>query len=339
MKNTFTISKNSTKENIKEILKSNQTALRGMHDVFGYDFCKPFKIVKICGNFTVNSICKIAEKNGYSTDEKSQIVILTRRTDTINYYHSTLKAVEILGNDFNVKFTRRIPHYHNCKHMPFDDFYAKSCFHDFRKETDCETYIFLQSSEFKKLPKESKLNLNERFKIKKVNYCRDINGKKRINEIDIIRTEGKGEKFTYEVSSFYGSWNKPQEEDVNYFFDKSGYYARERRESLINRAKQIRAERKKEEYKRIDNSCKIEELQQLIDNKKMEIVQQLINAKTSDDIRTVEKSLAYWKGLGGIYSDFERYVESSKAKKYNSIEESDSAYNYIKRKINGENVY
>lgn len=318
---------NSTIENKKKLLAVSRNALRGLHELFGYDFCKPYEILHLSGKFTVNQVNRLAAAAGYGL--KSETVLLTRDPERAGYYDSDLRVVKIVGDGFKIEFSRRIPSYKRIND-PFGHFYRKADFDALRKKNTAETWIILQAKENLRFPAEVKLDLTERFKIGKV----DISTYKGIcvRGVELFRRDGKGEKLDYQTHGNYyyeGMW-KP--ESVYEIFDKSGWYLHDRRENLKRRADALRAERAKAAYLNTDNADKVRELQALIDRRKAEIVAQLSEAATSDEIDAVREALG-WRGLYGIVRDFEAFKENTEARKYSSIERSDDAYNAIKSKM------
>lgn len=79
-----------------------------------------------------------------------------------------------------------------------------------------------------------------------------------------------------------------------------------------------------------NNEKQLAELRRMIQARKMAVVEMLKKANTSEELKAVEKAVAYWKGLAGIVSDFERFEKRTTNKEYRSIAESNLAYNAIK---------
>lgn len=320
---------NSTSENKKKLLDLSRKAMRGLHDLFGYDFCKPHEILYLDGKFTVKQVNKLAASAGYGA--KSEIVLLTRNKAREGCYDGGLHVVRIVGEGFEVEFSRRIPYYGN-RGEPFKCFYRKGNFDNMRKSVLNETWIILQAREFLRLPpQEIKLDLTERFRIGKVDMSR-YNGESYVNRVELFRRDGKGERMKYETHGKYlweGMWKPASVYDI---FDKSGWYLRARREDLKRRADFLRADRKKAAYLNIDNTGKVEELQALIDRRKRELAAQLLTATTEKEINAIYNALG-WRGLYGIVRDFEFFREKTESRKFSSIEESDRAYNAIKEKL------
>ena len=63
-------------EKKKELLSVHPHALRGLHNIFGFDFQQPHDVLYMAGNYTVKKIEKAAAAAGYG--EESAIVLLTR---------------------------------------------------------------------------------------------------------------------------------------------------------------------------------------------------------------------------------------------------------------------
>lgn len=324
----------NTAKNKNEVLSECPLSLRALHDVFGYDFCKPYDIIKISGNYTVNRINKEAAALGYSVG--AEIVVLTNdESKNGNDWGNALKAVQIMGDDFNIEFSRRFPWYSGRRSL--DTFYSKGSFNELRKKLSAVAYVFVQERELMKLPAVPKreilsvTDLTERFNVGDVEYFYTRDNKRYVGGVEIARREGKGEKLKYKTGPFIGEYLH----DISEIFDKSGYCVRERRIDLKRRAKALRAEREKAAYIKTDDASKIEELRGLIEQRKAEIAKQLIAAKTSKEMEAVEKAVAWYKGLGGYMASFERFERNTLDKTYSSIAESERAYNAIKAALTG----
>ena len=320
MKNNINFDTNANK---RELLNINIRSLRVLHDVFGFDFCKPYSILKITGNYTVNQINKAAESAGYVD---SKIVVLTCTTGH-DYYGERLKVVEIMGSDFNIKFRKRIPYFLDKKNRPLDDFYAKTQFNDIRKLENAIAFVVVQRVNDLKYKAESRNNsidFSERYSVVDVRRCTDGKGAHWISSIEIIQRDGDGKKRVYSAG------NRP--DTTENIIDKSGYIVNERRAELKRKADALRAERAKAAYNETDNTEKINELRTLISARKREIIAMLTKAKTATEINKAQNLLGY-SGLYGIVSDYERFVENTKNKAYSSIEASDKAYMRIRNKL------
>lgn len=322
-------------EKKRELLSVHPHALRGLHNIYGFDFQQPHTVLYMAGNYTVKKIEKAAAAAGYGTD--AEIVLLTRSNGR-RAWNRDFSVVEIRNGKAETDFSDAVRASFNYQLIPFDYFYCKGSFEEVRKDADAETYVFIQKREFLKKPEKKPVDFSQRFHLAQVRYSWTSNGsKKYVSSLELYETTTDGKrKIEYgERSRYYAAFSNRQE-DTGELIDKSGYLLQERREDLKRRAAKLRAERAKAAFMAADNSAKVEELRGMIEARKNELVQQLQQATTAEAVREVEKALCTWKGLGGIMSDFERFERNSAAKKYASIEEADKVYNGIKNALRGE---
>lgn len=304
---------------IKKLLSVDRHAMRSLHTVIGFDFKKPFAVWDISGRFTVKQIEKEAEKRGYNN---AVIAVCVRDRDGWN---KDFSLVTVRGGA--VKIDYKMPYYSNGRGL--DYFFSKGSFEEMRKSESAEAVIFVQSRDNIKKPEEKTVDFSERFKLECVNKCGDGRGAHWISGLELKQTTNNGQRVKYGGHWYISSGNeKPQ--NVNDVIDKSGYILIERRANLRRRAAALRAERAKAKYDATNNEKQIAELREMIRARKASIVEMLKSANTAEELKAVEKAVAYWKGLAGIVADFERFERRTAAKEYRSIEDSNSAYNAIK---------
>lgn len=322
-------------EKKKELLSVHPHALRGLHNIFGFDFQQPHDVLYMAGNYTVKKIEKAAAAAGYG--EESAIVLLTR-SNSRRAWNRDFSVVEIKNGKAETDFSDAVRASFNYQLIPFDYFYCKGSFEEVRKDAGAETYVFFQKREYMKKPEKKPVDYSQRFHLAQVRYSWDSNmTKKYVSSLELYETTTDGKrKVEYGERSRYYAALSDRPEDAGEWIDKSGYLLRDRREDLKRRAAALRAERAKAAFMAADNSAKVEELRGMIEARKNELVQQLQQATTAEAVREVEKALGTWRGLGGIMSDFERFERNSAAKKYASIEEADRVYNGIKNALRGE---
>ena len=307
-----------TNSSIKKLLSVDRHAMQDLHAVLGFDFNKPFTVWEISGRFTVKQIEKEAEKRGYNN---SVIAVCVRDRDGWNKDFS-LVTVRCGA----VKIDYKMPYYGRGRGL--DHFYTKSSFEDMRKSESAEAVIFAQRHDDIKKPDCKPVDFSQRFKVERVNYCTDGHGARWISKLELKQTTNNGKRVEYGYSYIDG--DKSRTQDVREVIDGSGYLLKERRAERRRKAAKLRADREKEAYNATNNENQIEELRSMIKNRKSVIVSMLQAAETCAQLREVEKALAYWKGLSGIVSDFERFERNTAEKKYRSITESNSAFNAIK---------
>jgi len=185
----------------------------------------------------------------------------------------------------------------------FETFYRKGDFEMCRKMPHIENYIIVQDKKYIRKPEERTIDFSARYKVAPVKdhwsyYSRDTNC---------------------------------------YTIDKSGYILDNKREDLRRRASALRADRKKKAYLQADQTEKLEELRALIAERKKQIVSDLENAQTAEEVNRIGEKLYFSSGFYGVMAAFERFEDNTKNRKYDSIEESDRGYQYIREKLISKN--
>lgn len=300
----------NTNEAKKALLRENKYALRGLHDVFGYDFMAQHDVMHISGKFTINQVNKLVEKAGYSVMAK--IVLLVKANDT-GYWNNDLHVVKVMGSGYKVDF--RSPYYNNYNNKAFDNYYAKKGFEEARKDDKVEAYIICQENDFLRKKADSPVDYEDRYKIS----CRWT------GHYDIVSCT-TSKKYDWTLDTY-------RKEHLNDVFDRSGYFVKFKREDLKRRAAKLRAEREKAAYAETDNSEKISTLLALIGKKQAELVNRLSAATTSEALRAVEKSISYFSGFAGVVADFETFQRKTINKEYPSITASENAYNRLVERL------
>lgn len=119
----------------KELLQCNKNALRYIHEVFGYDFMKPYVVTAILGKFTAKSITKITGNN-------TGILFVCEG--------SSMRICQLNKGTFEVKDIRSNYSYN------IDNFYIKSDFELVRKSGHAAVYIIQQNNQYIGTPKLTK---------------------------------------------------------------------------------------------------------------------------------------------------------------------------------------
>lgn len=116
----------------KELLQSNKNSLKYLHDVYGYDFTKPYKVTGFLGRFTAKSIEK-------ATGSGKGILLVCERDDT--------KVCEMSNGRFYANDLRRIYKY------DIDTFYGQGDFEEARKSGNLAVYVIQQEKQYIGNPK------------------------------------------------------------------------------------------------------------------------------------------------------------------------------------------
>lgn len=116
----------------KELLQSNKKALAYIHDVYGYDFTKPYKVTGFLGKFTAKSMEK-------ATGSDTGILLV--------YSKRTMKVCEMNGGKFCAKDLR------NKYDYDIDTFYGQGDFEAERKSGNTAVYFVQQEKQYIRKPK------------------------------------------------------------------------------------------------------------------------------------------------------------------------------------------
>ena len=312
-------------ETIKILLKRNRGIFRTIHNVWGFDFEKPFTIYHINGNFTVNQILKLSHEKH---TENAKILLLT--CDPSHNWRKNLHAVTV-GRFGKIDIEFKIPW--EMGERAIDTFYRKSDFEETRKSKTAKTFIILQEREYLTDTSKKPRDLSKRYKYIPMEYgekMSDGRGSSWYYRIKLKTLDENGATFEYAFDELarYSGYKKTNIFDI---IDKSGYLLTIKREDLKRRAKALKAQREKDAYNKTENGGKVEELAEAIRTTKKEIFKSLEEAKTSGDISKIGKKIYF--DFSRIMRDFERYKKCTEAREYESINASDNAYNDIIEKI------
>ena len=313
------------KEFIKE---TNKKGLQCLHNCFGYDYNKPYRVYMISGKFTLNQVVKMISVDGFSVTN-SKIVICVK--DSLSYRRE-FSAVEMIANDkidIDFKFYRY--------GGGLDYFYCKKDFENCRKSDQAITYIFAQRLEFIKKPVEFVPDFTtDRFNYLDCNYT-SYHEKSYISSINLKSRNNNGCKCTRNIIGrvFYVSniTSGVYKTDIAGYIDKSGYFVDYKRDGLKRRAAALRAQREKAAFEHTNNGEKINALHDIIQARKTEIIALFQAAETSGDYKRISKIMDLWRGFPDIIDCFERLKARDNKKEYKSILDFETAYNNIIAKI------
>ena len=119
----------------RELLQCRKKALQYIHEVFGYDFTKPYKVTGILGNFTAKSIEK-------ATGSDSGILLV--------YARGEIRVCKMMCGDFYTKNENHLYAY------GIDKFYTKGNFEEVRKSGNAATFVIQQEKQYIGKPKIKK---------------------------------------------------------------------------------------------------------------------------------------------------------------------------------------
>lgn len=116
----------------KELLSSRKKAFNYIHDAYGYDFTKPYKVTGFLGTFTAKSIEK-------ETGSDTGILLI--------YSKREMKVCILNNGKFYAKDLRRSYNYN------IDTFYGQGDFEEERKSGNTATYVIQQEKQYIGKPK------------------------------------------------------------------------------------------------------------------------------------------------------------------------------------------
>ena len=201
--------------NRKELLAVNHNILKGLHDLYRYDYNKAYAIYKHAGKFTAKSLVK----NGYIPEDnyKYQIVILIKRPHvrpSNELYHVKVTSHLDFETDIRGNYSKGL-----------DKYYRKLDFNDDRKCDATTIYVVIQKTEDLTPRKELEDRIATRAHIEFVPTETDN------YKFKVFRNWGDGD---HNRTWDFRWYSKEQLADE---IDKSGYYIQP-----VRRARSARAE-------------------------------------------------------------------------------------------------
>ena len=276
-----------TNNTINELKKLDKNAFKALNQLYGFNFQIDFYIKKLDGGFTINKVLK--ESGADPNNDKIAVVMVTN--EQYSWRRDKLMAVEIIGtksNDFNIVHNKR---WFDFKTI-IDNYYSKGDFDHDRKDTK-SCFIITQNKSL----------LSGEYKEKKP----DTSGRLTKKEIDIL------------LSWRYNNAHSEKE------FDKSGYYLSAKQFNLHRKARILRQEREKAKFAATNNLETINKLSAMLSGLKQAIVSKLQEATTAEQIKVIEKSLSWYKGLADCFDKFNRIETGEKEKSFSSVESFNNA--------------
>lgn len=320
----------------KALLKINPDALRGLHSLLGYDFQQDHTIAYIQGCFTINGALKAANA---AADEKCLVSLLC--IDRESHFRNDRLSLVTVGAAGSIEID-----YRKGWRWNLEKFFTKGSFNEYRKSESAETFVIAQKVQYIHKPDEKPFDAFARYAYiaGKDRKTGDGEGSTWLSNIAVRALDGSnktieltrdGEKETYSMI-VYGRQNCNHPQTYLDIIDKSGYLLPKRRGELKRRADALKREKAKSAYLLTENRAKVEELRGMIETRKQSIIAVLSSAKSADDMRAVESAIgAYGGGLRWIVQDFERFADRTERKAYDSIVDSERAYNSIKKALEG----
>ncbi len=308
--------------NIKKLNQDNKNASQYLHDSFGFDFQKPFTVIKQDGKFTANSIINgISKKISDFSPDGYKIVLLIRYYD----YNGKLERLHIAtfdGKKFNIDVPRGYDY-------DIDTFYSKGAFEHTRKNKTAYLFIVIQKNEYLIERKAGWHDTTVKYKYfpGTCEYWSDGKGNTYYNRIKIKEINKNGKPFEWDI-------RYQRIKSLNEIIDKSGYLTVEYRNQLMNRVRNYKSKKRKDEFLATDYSCTIKALEALFEKLKIQIADTVKNITTYNQARLVEKAMDRF-AWGLTY--FTKYRKKIEEKDYDSKQYAESSEQNIRKYLDEAN--
>ena len=294
----------------KQLLSENRKALQFLNHAKGFDFEKPYNIVRKVGRFTSRTVAACVP-------EGHAAVMLLKPIKTYRRSWVSLYYVEIgAGGTFCPLRKNGVKYY---AYPGIDYMFSKGDFEDIRKnETDC-IYIITQAPEHLRPRKETRLDLYARLNLSDVRKWGDGRGNSYIGSV-YLKSRDRNEKPVE-----YKTDGKPA--TVADVIDKSGYMVSTRRADLKRRAYLLRADRARAAAAAADFTAEAAEIVREMENAK-----KALSAQVFGDFYSISERARNLR-IAANYLD--RYNLWKAAERYQTVasikEDLDAAREYIRK--------
>ena len=326
----------SSKEAAKELLKVNRGTLQSIHNVFGIDYNKQHAILKMEIPTTRRAIRNAARDAGYPNAEAVILFHLSYQHNRGSSYHEKEFVVFTLSPSEALDNPRRggsDGFYLQDRAQALDDAYSKGQFDELRREAFyqgetglCDCYVILQE-DADRTPKKQldALNTWTRYTV--------TGSESRYGETTGWTATSLDRSQRAHISRIY--WyrgSRLEGETIDQIIDKSGYYIRDRRNNLKNRAAALRAEREKNAYQAQDVTADIAEILKAAVDLKSAYAKAIINS----DLETAAAVIRFdYRDyiISGALSAAAKFIKLANARAYKSRTEADKAKNRVHDEI------
>lgn len=294
-----------TRANVKELLNENKATFKLLNFNKGYDFEKPFMIIKGKGKFTYNSIIKLIKNNIDDFDIKDYNCFIVG-TD-IRTYHKGIYGIVIdnegLDNIYKDFYYTKSEWISN----PIRVFYKKKDLDAYRKGFANNYYVIIQKDVYTNYPMVTRLDLTERVKFIKKDY-------------DYV---------TLSQNNFVSN----ERHYSSYIIDKSGYVLNDIRHNYQNRVNEVKANKNKTIADNTDVSNDIAEITKSFEEIKNFIASNIF----TDDVNRLFKVRDIINQYATAYDRFNSFLDYYTNKKFKSVDTLVNSLATIKLKIEAIN--
>lgn len=298
-----------------QLLSENRKALQFLHHAKGFDFEKPYNIVRNVGRFTSRTVAACVP-NGHAAAMLLKPIESRRRSYAGLYY------VELgSGGTFYPLRKDGVTYW---DYPGIDYMFSKGDFEDIRKnETDC-IYIITQAPEHMRARKTSSLDLSARLDLADVRKCGDGRGNNYIGSVYLKSRQHNTKPIEYKTNQ------KPA--TVADVIDKSGYMVCDRRADLKRRANLLRADRARAAAAAADFSAEAAAIAQEMEEAKKALAASVLSAQVSGDFYAISERARNLRIAADYLDRYNRWKATSKYQSVASIKEDlNAAREYIRK--------
>lgn len=302
---------------------AGKNTFRFINFTLGIDFQKPVIIRCGTGSFTVKKLWDMLPHKNH--DYNVAVIVPSRHA------YNGHKIATINQSGFDITSFYEISIYFDNKKTIPDTYNRKSDFEQDRKNAN-HYYMIAQRKEYA-IPVKKREDCFRNYPFNEYDrYIILSNEYNSSNSMYFKDIQKQGKKQYYSTGSNYYHENDSKYRPVNWF-DRSGYFVRDRRETLKNKAHTLHCEREKTKYLETDIGYhQSKAIREQVINLKAAIIKKLENETSYEKTKPIT-GLLYWDFEGILY-DTELFIKRTAGKEYSSITSSTKAYTNIMEKIN-----
>lgn len=299
----------------KQLLSENRKALQFLNHAKGFDFEKPYNIVRKVGRFTSRTVAACVP-------EGHAAVMLLKPIESRRRSYASLYYVELGSAGTFYPLRKDGVKYWN--YPGIDYLFGKGDFEDIRKnETEC-IYIITQAPEHLKPRKESSLDLSARLDVAEVRKWGDGRSNTYIGSVYLKSRQHNTQPIEYKTD------RKPA--TVADVIDKSVYMVCTRRADLKRRAYLLRADRARAAAAASDFTAEAISISQEMEEAKKALAGSVLSAQVSGDFYAISDRARSLRIAADYLDRYNRWKATGKYQSVSSIKEDlDAAREYIRK--------
>lgn len=321
-------------KSVKNLLKANPKALRGLHKISGMDFSNVFLCMEFTENFTHKKILKIFNDYAKLIDNKNiedyNVYILWEDS-----HWNDLFFAEVKWNKFNVTKDEI-----NCNSLSYDYNlsmqWSKGGFEKIRKNPNIHWWLIAQPKcmAFKRNTKWLSTTDSDkytRYHITEVrHYAERCGGQRYVGHVYVQQNHRRNDRPFDRYSTYY----KVKAENLNeYIIDKSGYFKDNIRFNYTQRAEKLRASRAKQNVDSMNLIKLLDPVLSEISNLKTALMTASCTESTWHDSEKLDAVGSAMQGISELMEKIDNYRKATYDKNWKNYQEVEYALDNFDRRI------